>query len=528
MSRHVARPQRPGLDIWDQIRLAFLISPVAILVVMFFNPAIDPMIKVPGFHFAIVTLAAGTAALVALAVLAVASQLGDPRAFYLGLAFCAIAGFFFIHGLLTPGVIMAGLSNGIGWAPLLSLLLGSICLALSTARTRPHGEPWVFRHRRALAVALFAAWAAFLTVSLTVPRFLEWHPTSLALQSAVGGTGPAAPPPAAPAHAHPVDPLYDARPQAARAPHPPWIAGAMMLTTAGLLVFAALRYGRIFRLSRLPLHATIVAGIVLLLESLLPLFFGTVWRLSWWMYHVLILMGVAAILYGMVLDYRRGANLLETISTLLLKGSVDTLERSHSEVLTALVAAVEARDVYTKGHSEAVARLAVQIGEHLGLSPERLRVLHHAALLHDIGKIGVPDSILNKPGRLTHDEMAVVQEHPMRAEEMIARIPSLRPLIPAIRWHHERLDGTGYPEGLRGDAIPLEARILAVADVFDAMSSGRSYRAAWPLTAVLAHLREEAGRRYDRQCVEAVAQIAGYEIPTPAGEIRGVAAVPSP
>jgi MFS family permease len=476
-------PERRGIDLWDQVRLAVLASPVVVLTALLINPSLDPAIEVHGFHFMIVTLAAGISAVVALAVLAVADRLGDPRAFYVGLAFGAIAGFFFIHGLLTPGVVVPFASNGIGWAPPLALFLGAVLLALSTARPRPSGEPWVFRHRRAVGGLLFVLWVGFLAISLLAPRFLAGHPKTL-----VG------------VHVHVPD-LYG---QAPRPEHQPWIAAAGLVATGALLVYSGLRYAHIYRLSRLPLHATILAGIVLLIQSLLPIYFGTVWRLSWWGYHALILGGVGAILVGMVLDYRQGANLSETISRFLLNAPADTLERSYNEVLTALVAAVEARDPYTKGHSEKVARLAVQIGERLGLPPERLRLLHQAGLLHDVGKIGVPDGILNKPDRLTAEETTVVREHPLRSEEMISRIRSLRPTLRAVRWHHERLDGSGYPDRLVGDAIPLEARILAVADVFDAMSSGRSYRPAWPEQAVLAHLEDGAGRLYDSRCVQAI------------------------
>lgn len=540
----------PGIDLWDRMRLAVLASPVAVLALLFLNPTIDPAVEVPGWHFAIVTLAAGAAALVALAVLAVAEEVGDPRAFYLGLAFCAIAGFFFVHGVLTPGVLVPFASTGIGWAPVLSLCLGSLCLALSTARLRPAGEPWVFRRRKAIAALLGAAWVAFLATSLLVPTFLRGHPTSLARPRQAAAPAAAPGRYGDPAHAHRAtgsDNIYGengmaAGPQAPAHPAPavvsvppatppatappsrsgPWIVGALLGATAGLLTYSALRYLHLYRLSRLSLHATILAGIILLFESLVPLALGTVWRLSWWSYHILILAGVSAILYGVVLDYRQGASLPKTVSLLLLRGPVEALEQSYNEVLTGLVAAVEARDPYTKGHSEKVARMAVRIGERLGLGPEQLRLLHQAGLLHDIGKIGIPDSILKKPDRLTDTELAIVREHPLRSEEMISRIRSLRPTLRAVRWHHERLNGSGYPDGLRGDAIPLEARILAVADVFDAMTSGRSYRPAWPAAAVVAHLQEEAGRLYDARCVAAVREMAA------AGEDRPALAALAP
>lgn len=501
----VYRDEKLGLNLWDLIRLALLASPVAILLLLLRNPSLDPAIQVPGFHFGIVTLAAGSAAIVALAVLAVAEQLRDPRAFFLGLAFCAISGFFFIHGLLTPGVIFKQPSNGITWAPPLSLFLGALFLALSTARLRPDADPWVFRYRKAFAAILFVFWSGYLIVSVAFPSFLTGHPPSL-VAARDGG------PSTQSKEHHGGGGEYDVAPAgsagAASQQHRPWIAGVAMIVTASLLLFSALRYTRIYRLSRLPLHATTIAGIVLLMESLLSLFFASLWRVSWWQYHVLIFLGVTAVLYGIILDYRRGAGLSQTVSSLLLKGSVEALEQSYSEVLTGLVAAVEARDAYTKGHSEKVARLAVRIAESLGLPPERLRIVHQAGLMHDIGKIAIPDGILNKPDQLTPSEFEVVKDHPLRSEEMIGRIPSLRPTLRAIRWHHERLDGSGYPDGLTDDNIPLDAKILAVADVYDAMTSGRLYRAAWPQDTVIAHLEQEAGRLYDPRCVEAVRKVA--------------------
>lgn len=540
---------RSGLAVHlaDTARLAVLALPVAVLVLLLRHPVLDPAFQRPALHFAVVTLAAGAAALVAGLVLLVAERLRDTRAFLLGLGFWAIAGFFFIHGLLTPGVLFQQASTGIGWAPLVGLALGAVFIVLSTVRRLDEGGA-VFRHRRALVLLLAGVWTAFLVLSVAAPRSLEGHASSLA--SAWGaraghgggeGSGAAAPPPAdmygaavsdeygTPAHgaqhgegegtavagqAGAV--TAGATAAAAAAPPPsPWLAAGLVAGTAALLTVAALRYARQYRLGRLPLHATILAGIVLLLESLLSFAFASVWRVSWWEYHLLVLLGASAILAGIVADYRRGLDVTRTVTGLLLGEAVEVLERSYSEVLTGLVAAVEARDPYTKGHSEKVARLAAQVGERLGLAPERVRTLYQAGLLHDIGKIAIPDAILNKPDRLTAEESALVRAHPVRSEEMVRRLPSLRPTLAAVRWHHERLDGSGYPDGLRGEAIPLEARILAVADVFDAMTSGRSYRPAFPPGAVLAYLRSGAGRLFDPRCVDALCAVVEAPVPVP-------------
>jgi HD-GYP domain-containing protein (c-di-GMP phosphodiesterase class II) len=503
--------RQPGLTFADLFRLSLLASPVGVLALLLWHPRLDPRLQAPAFHFIIVTLSSGVALGVGILVLVVAERLRDARAFALGLAFTAIAGFLFIHGLLTPGFVFAEASNWIGWAPLVGLMLGAVFLLLSTVRQQPGGESWVFARRRLILACFVTAWASFLVCAIVFPKFLYDHPTSLSgyLQHSdhqLAGL----PRSYASDDYSKVERTTTAAAQQPKGEededeHPPWIAGILVAITGVLLLATTLRYARNYRLSRLPLHATIVAGLILLMESLLSFFFASVWHVSWWEYHALMLLGFVTIFYGLILDYRRDTSLTRTISSLLLTGSVAALEQSYSEVLTALVTAVEAKDPYTKGHSEKVARLAVQLGERLGLPPERLRVLYQAGLLHDIGKIGVPDWILNKPGRLTPSEFAVVRGHPARSEEMIGKIPSLRSTLPGIRWHHERLDGSGYPDGTTGDAIPLDARILAVADVFDAMTSGRSYRSAQPEGAALIYLQHHAGTLFDGQCVQALA-----------------------
>jgi HD-GYP domain-containing protein (c-di-GMP phosphodiesterase class II) len=512
--------RQPGITAADLVRLTLLASPVGVLALLLWNPHLDPQWQAPAFHFVIVTLAAGVAAMVGVQVLIVAERLREARALMLGLAFTAIAGFIFIHGLLTPGFVIRYYSNGIGWAPLLALFLGAVCLSLSTVRQRPGEEPWVFRYRKAILISLLAAWTVFLVVSLAVPNFLAGHPTSL------GAIAPAPAPSYEPAHEHHSAEEHQEYLEYARtsrsAPPPqlPWLSAGLVIVTGGLLLSSALRYARNYRLSRLPLHATIVAGIVLLIESLIIFFLASVWRASWWEYHVLIVLGITTILYGLLFDYRRDLSLTRTVSALFLNSSVEALEQSYSEVLTGLVAAVEAKDPYTKGHSEKVARLATEIGERLGLSPERLRVIYQAGLLHDIGKIGIADEILNKPGQLTAAEFAVVKGHPARSEEMIGKIPSLRSTLQAIRWHHERLDGSGYPDGIAGDEIPLDARILAVADVYDAMVSGRSYRPALGEAHALAFLQENTGLLFDPRCVDAVRRIAAKAEPAQPSSAR--------
>ncbi len=173
-----------------------------------------------------------------------------------------------------------------------------------------------------------------------------------------------------------------------------------------------------------------------------------------------------------------------------------------------LVAAVDAKDEYTRGHSERVYDVAIMLGERLGLDPADLRDLSWAALLHDVGKIAIGREILNKPTRLSREEYDVIKTHPDRGVRVLEPIPQLQHILPAIRHHHERFDGQGYPAGLRGVDIPLASRILAVADTFDAMASSRAYRPAQELAVVLAEVQRCSGTQFDPAVVAAFLELA--------------------
>lgn len=167
--------------------------------------------------------------------------------------------------------------------------------------------------------------------------------------------------------------------------------------------------------------------------------------------------------------------------------------------LRALTAAIDAKDAYTRGHSERVALLASLMAHAMGLSDVEVEQYRIAGLVHDVGKIGVPEAVLCKPGRLTDEEFALIKRHPSLGDEMLKGIPALAPMRPGVRHHHEKWNGQGYPDGLAGEQIPLIARVLTLADTFDAMSSNRSYRSSLPREKVLAELQRCAGTQFDPQ-----------------------------
>src|SRR5438477_3768799 len=187
------------------------------------------------------------------------------------------------------------------------------------------------------------------------------------------------------------------------------------------------------------------------------------------------------------------------------------LKERSTAAMESLSATVDARDSYTAGHSRRVQQLALAIGRELGLSQAELGLLGHAALFHDIGKLAIPDAILLKPASLTQDEWALMQRHADEGARIIDRLGFLNDAVPAIRHHHERFDGTGYPDGLKGEEIPLGARIIHVADALDSMLTTRIYRAARPAAEALAELRRAAGTQFCPRCVGALERILPLE-----------------
>jgi HD-GYP domain-containing protein (c-di-GMP phosphodiesterase class II) len=190
------------------------------------------------------------------------------------------------------------------------------------------------------------------------------------------------------------------------------------------------------------------------------------------------------------------------------EAEADTQE-AYLGAIRALVAALDARDPYTAGHSERVSALSVAIGKAMAVSDQELDTLRLGALLHDIGKIGVPDDVLGKPGALTPDEFALIQAHPLVGARILRSIPFLAPHLPIVELHHERPDGRGYPYGLRGNAIPLAARIVHVADAYDAMTTARAYRPARLPQEALAELHRGSGTDFDTGSVDALVRALG-------------------
>jgi len=181
----------------------------------------------------------------------------------------------------------------------------------------------------------------------------------------------------------------------------------------------------------------------------------------------------------------------------------EQVEKAHFETIMALSEALDAKDSYTAGHSRRVMQYSARIAWRMGLGDRDFDLLKKAALLHDLGKIGVPDAVLRKRDRLSDEEFGVIRAHPGIGADILKAVGAFRALVPAVYYHHERFDGRGYPDGIKGDDIPIQARIISVADSFDAMTSDRAYRNAFPAEDALREIERNKGTQFDPKVADA-------------------------
>jgi HD-GYP domain-containing protein (c-di-GMP phosphodiesterase class II) len=392
-----------------------------------------------------------------------APTLRETRLLFLALAFVSIAGVFSVHGLMTPGHIADGFHSSVSVSPWISALAGGLFVALSVTTLPKHIEGFV---RRA-GIAVFA-WtticvAIFIGMSFAARDWLDTVPTDQTN-----------------------------------------VQYALALAATSLYAFAVWRYIEAYRFARLPSQGAMVACQVLLMQVPLIILWGQTWHGSWWIYHALYAAAFIVLLAGWAIEVRRARSLSVIAEGLSMREALAQLNRGHDAHMLELVDAIEAKDVATLGHVRRVGAYSLAIGKRLGLSAGDLRSLALAAEMHDVGKIGVPDHILGKPGPLDDDERDEMRRHAPRGHEIASRTKALAPVADIIRAHHERLNGAGYPDGLRGDEIPLLARIIAVADSYDAMTSQRPYRAPMPQSAAIAELRRVRGIELDARCIDAL------------------------
>lgn len=445
-----------------------LVASTTLFAVLRWQASLDQNLawKSPVGHVWIVSSVALLALVVGIVAAVTAWQRANARTLWVALGFLAMAGFFCVHGLVTPGFLVGrNYSYLVGFSGRLAVSTAALCLAASAIDWPEAMARRLVAWRHAVILTTGAVLVAYAVVGLRAPDIVP----KMFVTAPVFGIG----------------------------------------TLLGVTVFAGFagaRYVVGYVRSGLPMFGAMTIGAVMLVQATYSMHFGKTWGGTFWLYHLQLLFGYSAIGWGLFWEFSRG-RAHQAIDDLSLTDVVEQLRRGHTESVVSLAAALEARDGYTLGHGERVAALAILIGQEMRLSPARLRALAAGALLHDVGKIGIPDAVLHKAGPLSSEEFAVIQEHPGRGDTMLGVSFSGRVECNVIRHHHERWDGAGYPDGLAGEAIPLEARIAAVADVYDALRSNRAYRSAWAAEDAVALIERDSGAHFDPRCAAAFVRV---------------------
>jgi putative nucleotidyltransferase with HDIG domain len=418
-------------------------------------------------HFMPIAVSAGLAAAAAVALTVAGARRADARSVVIGTAFSSMAALLSIHGLMTPGFVVG--DNGlVAFAGAATLPVGGAVLALAAI-------PELRRPSAVRPVLLLQA--VLLTLILTLGLSGVLRPSFV----------PGVPEPASTAA---------------------WIVLALGLAFYGAL---GIRAARSYLLTRRLADLAVVYGLVLLAVSLFPGLLMSYYELGWWLGHAWELLGIGLVGVPVALDLYRGAQSRPLAGDLRASELVSAADAFMGPTVRALLVRLAHKDGYTAEHTRGVAFRAVQVGEELGLAPARLRELAVGGLLHDVGKLAVPNEILQKPGALTDDEFDLIKRHPDLGAELVHELGFSGQLSRLVRDHHERLDGTGYPGGLGAPDLGIETRILAVCDVFDALMSKRVYRDAWTLEDALGLITGESGAKFDPACVDALERVIARE-----------------
>ena len=442
-------------------------------------------------HFAGVGISALAAAAVSLALTIVGVRRNDGRVVLIGTGFTVMAALLAIHGLATPGAII-GPNGVISLTGAATLPAGAAVLALSAIPPlrRPHGM------RALLALQALAV-------------------TSVIGLGVVGMAFPDVVPPV-PA---------------------PGSSGAVAALIAGVALFSVLllRALKTYLLTHRGADMVVVIGIAWLTAALPPALLMNYMDLGWWLGHLFELLGIVVVGATVAIDLFRTAQSRSLVGDLRAADLVAEEEAFLGARVRALTRLLADKDESTEEHTRRVALRAVQVGEELGLAPGRLRALAIGGLLHDIGKLSVPERILKKPAALSDEEFTAIKLHPGRGVKLLRELGGFTPAIhDLVHSHHERLDGKGYPRGLAECDLSLDTRILTVCDVYDALVSPRVYRDAWTHEDAVALLHKDTGHAFDERCVAALERVLASDqatnvrrLPSPVPSVHPSAAAAS-
>jgi putative nucleotidyltransferase with HDIG domain len=424
------------------------------------GPAFERSVyALPREHFYIVSLVSIIAAGISYAIGVSGIRLRNTQVIFVSLGFVSLTVMFSLHGLSTPGFLVE-FNRVVTVAVQLAFSLTGIFLLLSTI---PGDNRLIASLTRSSRGILFG-WTGLLVGAAAAIFFnnglIGWLPIDSA-------------------------PLK-------------WVVGLTTFTFVGI---ASVSYWRAYRLTNFPLQSGLAHVTILVGAAQIIAITGTLWHISWWLYHFILLLAVLITVFSLVRQYSFGETPSLALQGLFSNNLTERLEAGISPKVQALITAAEAHDTYTAGHAQRVAEYAVRLGETLGCPPEELRALAQGSLLHDIGKLSITDTILNKPGKLNDEERVEIQKHPIYGYDICRKLGFMETELEIIRWHHERLNGRGYPDGISPDKLPRLVRIVSVVDVYDALCSTRSYRPAMDPQAAVRHLETYSGFFLDEALV---------------------------
>jgi putative nucleotidyltransferase with HDIG domain len=440
---------------------------LAALPVLFLHGAGGDKVTVdPTAHFVAVAVAAAIAGVASVILSVAGARRGDGRTVLLSTAFSTMTALLLVHGLATPGILV-GMNGVVALAGGLSLPVGAGLLALTAV-------PGLRRPRNVRTLVIYQIALFVLVVDLGVIGLL----------------------------------FPDFVPGVPQAGSPEAIT--LLIVGAGLFLTIVFRALRTFALTRRARDLTAAIGCLWLGVALFPQMVMGYATLGFYVGHAFELCGIAMVAVPAVLDLLHGGSSRPLVGDLSATEIVASEERFLGPRVRALLLSLEEKDRSTEQHTRRVASLAVRVGEQLRLPPATLRHLAVGGLLHDIGKLSVPDAILGKPDKLTDAEFDEIKRHPGAGLKLLRELGGFPAEVHRlVHEHHERLDGSGYPQGLAGPELGIGPRLLAVCDVFDALTDDRIYRSAWTVEDALALLRSEAGTKLDARCVHALERVIG-------------------
>ncbi|MEM7091985.1 MAG: HD-GYP domain-containing protein [Actinomycetota bacterium] len=450
---------------------ALFVSPFAVQATLAVGLPDFAVAESPTALFVLVVVAAGLCVVASVLVLLLAFRTDAAELGWLGIFFFSASILPFVHGLTTPGVLY-GPNDATMTSVILAVPMGLFALAPSTL---PPRSPLARRMQlkwRGWVLGWVAALVIFSTLLLALPDLL---------------------------------PIPDMRsPFGLLA-----IGGAL-----GSLAMLGWRHVELAEIadSRGPLIVS--AGYALVGGSTAVLLGSTPYSAGFWVAHGLDIVGVFAATIGALVVYRRKGSMTQVLAPVVAVDPIAALEVGMDPEVRAFVTEIDAKDALTRDHVLRTAELAITVAAEMGLTPEEQRRCGLVGVLHDIGKLRVPDEILTKPGALDDDEWEIMRSHAAIGGDIAAARPSLADLAPAIRSHHERLDGRGYPDGLVADEIPIEAQVVSACDAYDAMAFTRHYRKGRSVGDVIATLKEHAGTQWDPIVVAALVRVVQAQPPT--------------